>query len=73
MNPIGLLEQREELRGLSQQIHFLNGKARAEAKRKKVYFQLIRRGAAYANVYSGIWSWLAATWRAAPICRRVVV
>jgi hypothetical protein len=43
MNPIGLLEQQEELRALSQQIHFLNGKARAEAKRKKLYFQLIRR------------------------------
>ena len=28
---------------LSQQIHFLNGKARGEAKRKKLYFQLIRR------------------------------
>jgi len=43
MNPVGLLEQQEELRGLSQQIHFLNGKARGEAKRKKLYFQLIRR------------------------------
>jgi hypothetical protein len=43
MNPIGLLEQQEELRRLSQQIHFLTGKARAEAKRKKLYFQLIRR------------------------------
>jgi hypothetical protein len=43
MNQIGLLEQREELRGLSQQIHFLNGKARGEAKRKKLYFQLLRR------------------------------
>ena len=43
MNPIGLFEQQEELRGLSQQIHFLNGKARGEAKRKKLYFQLIRR------------------------------
>ena len=43
LNPIGLLEQQEELRGLSQQIHFLNGKARGEAKRKKLYFQLIRR------------------------------
>jgi hypothetical protein len=43
MNPIGLVEQQEELRGLSQQIHFLNGKARGEAKRKKLYFQLIRR------------------------------
>jgi hypothetical protein len=40
MNQIGLLEQ---LGRLSQQIHFLNGKARAEAKRKKLYFQLLRR------------------------------
>ena len=43
MNPIGLLEQQEELRRLSQQIHFLSGKARGGAKRKKWYFQLIRR------------------------------
>ena len=43
MNPIGLLEQQQELRRLSQQIHFLSGKARGEAKRKKWYFQLIRR------------------------------
>src|SRR5438132_8933755 len=42
MNQIGLLEQQKELRHLSQQIHFLNGKARAEAKRKKSYFQLMR-------------------------------
>jgi len=43
MNQIGLLEQQQELRGLSQQIDFLNGKARAEARRKKLYFQLLRR------------------------------
>jgi hypothetical protein len=43
MNQIGLLEQQQELRRLSQQIHFLNGKARGEAKRKKLYFQLLRR------------------------------
>src|SRR6201997_2646214 len=43
MNQIGLLEQQQELRALSQQIHFLNGKARAEARRKKLYFQLLRR------------------------------
>ena len=43
MNQIGLLEQQEELRRLNQQIHFLNGKARGAAKRKKVYFQLLRR------------------------------
>jgi hypothetical protein len=43
MNQIGPLEQQEELRRLSQQTHFLNGKARGEAKRKKLYFQLLRR------------------------------
>jgi hypothetical protein len=43
MNPIGLLKQQEELRGLSQQVHFLNGKGRGDAKRKKLYFQLLRR------------------------------
>jgi hypothetical protein len=43
MNQIGLLEQQEELRRMSQQIHFLNGKARGDAKRKKLYFQLLRR------------------------------
>jgi hypothetical protein len=43
MNQIGLSEQHEELRRLSQQIDFLNGKAPGEAKRKKVYFQLLRR------------------------------
>src|SRR5215468_12411526 len=32
MNPIGLLEQQDELRRMSRQIDFLNGKARAEAK-----------------------------------------
>jgi len=43
MNPIGLLVQHEELRRLSQQIDFLTGKARGEAKRKKLYFQLVRQ------------------------------
>ena len=43
MNQIGLLKQQEELRRMSQQIHFLNGKARGEPKRKKLYFQLLRR------------------------------
>jgi hypothetical protein len=43
MNQIGLLEQQQELRGLSQQIHFLTGKGRGEARRKKFYFQLVRR------------------------------
>ena len=42
MNQIGFLEQQQELRGLSQQIHFLNGKARGATKRKK-RFQLLRR------------------------------
>ena len=42
MNQIGLLEQQQELRVLSQQIDFLNGKARGEARRKKLYFQLFR-------------------------------
>ena len=43
MNQIGLLEQQEELRGLSQEIRFIRGKAQGEAKRKKCYFQLLRR------------------------------
>jgi hypothetical protein len=43
MNPVGLLEQQEELRRLNQQIHFLSGKSRGEAKRKKLYFHLVRR------------------------------
>jgi hypothetical protein len=43
MKQIGLLEQQNELRRMSQQIDFLNGQARAEAKRKKLYFQLLRR------------------------------
>ena len=67
MNPIGLLEQQEELRRLNQQIHFLNGKARAEAKRQKLYFQLVRR-VYCANVCCAIWSRFAGSWRAAPIC-----
>src|SRR3981081_2557526 len=49
MNPLGLLEQQEELRRLNQQIHFLNVKARAEAKRQKLYFQLVRRVLKLAN------------------------
>jgi hypothetical protein len=43
MNQIGLLEQQQELRRMSQQIDFLQGKGRAEAKRRKLYFQLLRR------------------------------
>ena len=35
--------QQDKLRRMSQQIDFLNGKTRAEAKRKKLYFQLLRR------------------------------
>ncbi len=49
MNQIGLLEQQEELRRLNQQIHFLSGKARAEAKRQKWYFQLSAAGAQTAR------------------------
>ena len=73
MNQIGLLEQLEELRRMSQQIHFLNGKARADAKRKKVYFQLLRRVRRVANVCCAIWSRFAGTWRVVPICYRVGV
>jgi hypothetical protein len=43
MNPIGLLEQQQELRRYGQQIDFLRGKGRAQAKRRKLYFQLLRR------------------------------
>jgi len=43
MNPIGLSAQQQELRRYCQQIDFLQGKGRAEAKRKKLYFQLLRR------------------------------
>ena len=43
MNQVGLGQQQEELRRMSQQIHFLNGKARAKGKRQKLYFQLVRR------------------------------
>jgi len=43
MNPVGLTAQQQELRRMSQQILFLNGKARQEGKRKKLYFQLMQR------------------------------
>lgn len=43
MKQVGLAQQQEELRRMSQQILFLNGKARGQGKRKKLYFQLIRR------------------------------
>jgi len=43
MNPIGLSAQHQELRRYGQQIDFLQGKGRAEAKRRKLYFQLLRR------------------------------
>ena len=43
MNPIGLSAQQQELRQYCQQIDFLQGKGRAEAKRRKLYFQLLRR------------------------------
>ena len=43
MNPVGLAPQQQDLRRMNQQILFLNGRARQEGKRKKLYFQLIRR------------------------------
>jgi len=43
MNSVGLAAQQEELRRMSQQILFLNGKARGQGRRKKLYFQLVRR------------------------------
>jgi hypothetical protein len=43
MNPIGLSAQQQELQRYCQQIDFLQGKGRAEAKRQKLYFQLVRR------------------------------
>src|SRR5262249_37369306 len=43
MNPIGLSAQQQELRRYCQQIDFLQGNGRAEAKRKKLYFQLLGR------------------------------
>jgi IS5 family transposase len=43
INPVGLAAQQEELRRMSQQIHFLGGKARRQGRRKKLYFQLVRR------------------------------
>jgi hypothetical protein len=42
-NSVGLAQQQLELRRMSQQILFLNGKARGEGKRRKLYFQLMRR------------------------------
>jgi hypothetical protein len=43
MNPIGLLQQQQELRRYCQQIDFLGGKARGATKRRKLYFHLLRR------------------------------
>lgn len=43
MDQVGLQQQQDELRRLGQQILFLHGKARAQARRKKLYFQLIKR------------------------------
>jgi IS5 family transposase len=43
MNPVGLEVQLAELQQRSQQIHFLHGKGRAEAKRQRLFFQLLRR------------------------------
>src|SRR4030081_924161 len=79
MNQIGLLEQQKELRHLSQQIHFLNGKARGEAKRRKVYFQLVRRARRLRKRLMGeevlclIAEDLAALEQAANVCERRVM
>ncbi len=43
INAVGLAVQQQELRRMSQQILFLNGKARGQGRRKKLYFQLVRR------------------------------
>jgi len=43
MNPVGLAVQLEDLKRMSQQIHFLGGKARRQGRRKRLYFQLLRR------------------------------
>ncbi len=43
LKQVGLTEQQEEFRRMSQQILFLNGKARGQGRRQKLYFQLIRR------------------------------
>lgn len=43
MNPVGLAVQLEDLRRMNQQIHFLGGKARIQGRRKRLYFQLVRR------------------------------
>ena len=66
MNPIGLLKQQEELRRLSQQIHFLNGKARGAASARRCISNYCGGCADYANVLCAIWSWFAGTWRGAP-------
>jgi hypothetical protein len=60
MNQIGLLEQQEELRRMSQQIHFLNAKARGASQAQEVVF-LSYCGACAdcANVCCAIWSRLA--------------
>jgi hypothetical protein len=39
----GSFDSKSPTLSVSQQIHFLNGKARGAAQRKKVYFQLLRR------------------------------
>lgn len=44
MNQTGLAAQQRELRGLSQRIVFLHGQsARVQARRRRLYFQLLRR------------------------------
>ena len=49
MNQIGLLEQLEELRRMSQQIHFLNGKARGASQAQEGIFPATAAGAQTAQ------------------------
>jgi hypothetical protein len=73
MDPIGLLEQQEELRRLNQQIHFLSGKARGEAKRQKLYFRLVRRARRLHKRLLRDLESVRRNLRTAPICYRVGV
>ena len=50
MNQIGLLEQQQELRRLSLQIHFLDGKARGEPSARSCIFSCCGACAGCANV-----------------------
>ena len=72
MNQIGLLAQLEELRRMSQQIHFLKVKEEKPSARK--YISSYCAGHAdCANVCCVIWSRFGGTWRAVPIWYRVGV